>query len=185
MLQWYFLPSLSMASKTTMAIYSSLIRQVAFRTKMNILFSEGKNTQIVFMLCTHSVLCWKTLLSCYHKRIREQLPEYLALTSLGSDWMCLKGLRRAVTIKEAVIQLEQLLRCNKEEEGRSKWEGAVLEKFGRWRTMALQTSEEEEEVSPQQLHLYLDTFLSWAQLRAAVLYRTWVWIQGQAEWWTV
>lgn len=156
MLQWYFFPSLSMASKTTMAIYSSLIRiqagalqnkndyfiALAVPKMLTNVIWEGKNTQFVFILCTHTVSCWKMLLLCYHKRMREQLPVYLALSVvLGQNECFWKVERRSATIREAVIQLEQLLRCNKEEEGASKSESAVLVKFGRWKGMGLPPAE--------------------------------------------
>lgn len=148
-----------MASKTTVAIYSSLIRRCKSKIKW-VLFClavpkmltnvilESKNTQLVFVLCTHSVSCWKTLLLCYYKRMREQLSVYLALSVVLGQTECFwKGERKSYTVKEAVIQL--LLRCNEEEEGESKSEGAVLLEFGRWRGMGLPPAE----VRPQQLCL--------------------------------
>lgn len=49
-----------------------------------------------------------------------------------------------------MIQLEQLLRCNKEKKGVSKSEGEVLVEFEGWRRMGLPPAE----VRPQQLYLY-------------------------------
>lgn len=184
-----------------MVIYSCLIRQVQEQNKMSILFCswvpkmltnvilEGKNTQFVSMLCTHSVSCWKTLLLCCHKRMREQLPASSALSVvLGHTECSWKGERRSLTNKEAMIQLEQLLRCNEEEEGGSKSEGAVLLEFGRWGGMGLPPAE----VRPRQLRLYCCVRGSGpghaAQLSSAwssLLYRAWMQIQGQAEWWTL
>lgn len=112
--------------------------------------SEGKNTEFVFIPCAHSVSSWKTLLSCYHKRTREQLSVYLVLTVVLGQTECFwKRERRSVTVREAMIQLEQLLRCNKEEEGGSESEGAVLVRLARWRRIGLPPAE----VSPQ-LRLY-------------------------------
>lgn len=69
-----------------------------------------------------------------------------------------------------MIQLEQLLRCNKEEEGASESEGAVLVKFGRWKGMGLPPAE----VSPlyaTSAGLDLDMLLSCAQPGAALFFR--------------